>query len=186
MSSRRQSPTWQQNLAQAREMRGQAGASLFDRLKLLNAVFEDADWRVRTGKTDEGQWLDMLDEEVADAFLPFAELRDMLLYAPERAQWSDGKLTELRAKMHEDRRRQRSESAAPQPQRKRVTADDLKAVEREKAQSKALYLDGECKSLQERLKELEVENRRLTRELAKAEGRISELERMVKGELAAA
>lgn len=198
----RRSPSWQQTLAKAREMRGQAGAALFDRLKLLVAVFEDADWRVRTGKTDESEWLKMLDTEVADVFLPFGVLRDMLAYAPERSQWSDGRLNELRAKMVEERRQARKEqkaqaaAAAPDetaisekaPVRNYVTKADLAEVEKKKQdfEQKATYYEKENKTLQERYLELqsayrnlENENRRLVRENARLEGMVCELQRMV-------
>lgn len=202
-STRRKSQTWQQSLAKAREMRGHAGAALYDRMVLLVNVFEDSDWRLRTGVTDESKWLDMLNEEVSDVFLTFGELRDMLAYAPERAQWTDGRLDKLRAKMIEDRRaakRKEKEDAgeageADKPVRNYVTKEDLATVEHEKAQveQKLMIVEGEHKSLAERVRELEAENRKLradnlllVRDNARLEGRVAELERMVRGEFAAA
>lgn len=163
-STRKESQTWQKMLAQAREMRGQAGAALYDRMQLLVNVFEDADWRIRNGNFSEDEWMGLLDEEVSDVFLSFGELRDMLIYAPERSQWSDGRLDKLRAEMIESRKRGR--------QAAKDNGESTGGATR--------------KSLKEKYTELETENQRLVRELAKAEGRIEELERIVNGELAVA
>lgn len=188
MSVRQKSQTWQKSLAQSREMRGTSGGLLYERMVLLNNVFLDGDWRLRQGQLDESELMALLDGEVADVFLPFGELREMLLFAPERAQWTDGNLVKLRAAMHQSRADARKAQQGERPTPRRVTKEELKAVEDEKAkvEMRASYLEGEAKSWAEKCRELEEENRQLQRELARAEGRISELERIVNGELVAA
>lgn len=77
---------WEQKMHEARELRKQGAAILFDRVTLLVACYEDEEfraWHAEQG-TDE---LDYLDSELSDTAVGFLALRSVLVAYPERKQW---------------------------------------------------------------------------------------------------
>lgn len=184
-------------LLKCQELRGQAGAAAYDRAKMLVQVFDSQAWRA-DASPKAGQLLDdldagrLLDAYVEDLALGFLDLRAMLEHFPEREQWAQGLLKRMHAEMLAAR-----ETTEEQPARKRsvVTKQELEAVENERDHLKARadYLTrdiaevkDELKEARQQVKSLEAENRQLRESLARADGRISELERIAARELVAA
>lgn len=174
---------WEMLLAEAKFLMQQSRDTLFDVVSKMVSVSNDADFLAFHGgvidKADEH-----LDQFLADYDITFREAELVLKYYPAREQWRN---TGIRVMLAESivRRDEASKSGAPtRNSPRRVTI-----AEYEKLQEQ---LDTECKhtsavvgelsEARSEMKTLREENRRLMRELAVAEGRISELERMIKRE----
>lgn len=171
--------SYKAKLLNARAMRGKGGFAAYDRVTLLNGVFDDRDFRADIGNVDDFRAADVLNEYTEDLALRFLELRAMLEHYPERSQWKDGKLRT----MYDEMRAARNVDAEPtKRQRQSVTREQYDALQNDKqhAEARAKFLDGELSQRQNRLAELERENAQLKQALARAEGRIEELERQMK------
>lgn len=177
------SKRWKQLLAKAREMRGQSGLKAYDRAQDLVEVFNDRDFRAERGNVDDLKAAKKLDQYVGDLCCEFLELRDMLSYYPSRDQWGDGNLAKMKREMYEAHRKSKrdSEAEAEPITRTRPTLAEYKDLKKEADELKVRtkYQADEVALLRE-------ENHRLRTELARAEGRIQELERIVKLQPAAA
>lgn len=179
---------WEVLMHRVKEIRGKSNALLFDRAKLLVEIWNDGDYLAfHNGSVDKAE--SFLDAELGDFGLGFFDVKAMLESFPRRVEWSEGKLREMLAtalaKADEARRSRAPETAAARP---RVTRKEVEAVEAEKVKAvqRGDYLESEVESLRRKNDELTAENRRLTAELARAEGRISELERFATREPVAA
>lgn len=148
---------------------------------LLVSVFNDRNFRADLGNVDDFKAADALDEycEGMDG-LRFLQVRALLEHYPSKSQWEGRRLSDLYAEMRES---QRAEVNGERPKREvnRVTREQYEAVQTEKqhAEARAKFLDTELSQRQNRLSQLEKENADLKQDLAKAMGRIEELERQL-------
>lgn len=175
----RSEATYKAKLLNAKSMRGKGGFAAYDRVTLLNSVFDDRDFRADIGDVDDFRAAAVLSDYTEDLAFKFLELRAMLGYYPERAQWKDGK---LRTMYEEMRVAQRAADADPRKRsRTVVTREQYDAVSADKdhAEARAKFLDGELARSRDRIADLERENGDLKHALARAEGRIEELERRI-------
>lgn len=154
---------WKNWLLKAGELRGQAGEIAFERITLLNNVFEDREWREDSGQVDDFALAALLDAYVEDLCLPFLNLRAMREHFPDRKQWKEGKL----ASMHKQMIRERSEAEDTKKTRKRAKVKDLEEANRQISQlsQENEGLKTEVRSLQLRVNELENENTLLRQQI---------------------
>lgn len=171
-------------LLEARGLRSEAGKNAFRRASLLVRVFEDAGFRAEIGATDDFDVAEALNAEVEDLCLGFLELRAMLAEFPNEADWQDGRLATLY-----DKARGQIASRKPEKQivaKSRVTREELEKVQGEK-QDIAARLNFVQQQFAEKVKsysELESEVLELRMENERLKGRIEELQRLVRAELA--
>lgn len=183
---------WEQLLHKVKEIRGKSNGLLFDRTKLLVAIWNDGEYLAfHGGDIDKAEAY--LDAEVGDYGLTFFDVKAIYENFPKRDAWTAGKLREMLAtalqKAAEARRERSRESGVEAPRTvHRIAKKELDAAvtERDTAIKRSEFLGSEVESLRNKVAELSEENRRLTAELARAEGRIAELERFAKRELSAA
>lgn len=168
--------TWGQKIAKAREIRGRSMGLLYDRASLLAEVYEDPDFLATFASTDDA--IDALDIEVADSSCIWIELYGVLKMFPDRKQWVSGKLQDLRAQREvaEKERRAAANLDVDAPQRKRTTAT---VREVEEARKEAEVATRRVESQGKQIERLLAENESLKAELAKAYGRIEELEKLL-------
>lgn len=178
---------WELILKEVESLVGGSNVLLFDRVTKLQAVYDDPEFRRFHGDVIDAMD-EHLDKYVGDYGLSFSDLTLVLRYYPARVQWETGQLREMLA-MSLDRRDSERKSDKPAVERKRsvVTHKEFEAVQKQAEQeaTRAKSLASELADRRSEVERLRDENRELTRQLARAEGRISELERMLKGELAA-
>lgn len=172
---------WEKMLLEVKELVGKSNELLFDRATRLVAVYHDKDFQ-DYHKGDADKIESHLDQYVADYGVTFYDVLEMLKWFPSRGEWSKGSVRQILAESLERRDATRPAKEATAIKRSNpIPVKEHEAVKKELAQEVA-----RAKSLASEIQELRDENRRLTRELAMAEGRISELERMVKRDLATA
>jgi len=85
---------WELKMHEARALRRQGAAILFDRIALLIACYDDVEFRAwhEAAGTNE---LDFLDEELSDTALTFIALRSVMTAYPNRAEWIQHNIREL-------------------------------------------------------------------------------------------
>jgi alpha-D-ribose 1-methylphosphonate 5-triphosphate diphosphatase PhnM len=174
--------SYKKKLTEARKLLTQGCLSLYDRVRLLIEVFEDREFRVQENlESDDaaGNWL--TEGYLSDtADWDFFALKNLMDHAPNREQWGSGKLNRLYAEMLEAKKAQHNTENQP-AKRTRITREEheevKKALQHEQAQ---------VKYLRDQHSEVLEENQKLREEVALLKGRIQELERMAKLELAAA
>lgn len=84
---------YKQKLLAAKQMMGQSGLAIYDRLLLLVEVYNDKDFRTDHGNIDDFKAAEIMDGYFSDLFgLGFLQLRSMLEHYPERKQWETGRL----------------------------------------------------------------------------------------------
>lgn len=171
---------WETLLNEATAMIQQSRENLFDAVTNLVAVMADEDFlSYHGGVLDKAEA--MLDALLVGYDLSYQEAALMLKYFPAREQWRTKGIREL---LNESIDRRDAESKANKPERskpRRVSLEEFAKLQEQ--------IEAECKTtarLSQKLAESETERksleqkiRDLTRELARAEGRIVELERMV-------
>lgn len=169
-------------LLEVRAMMGQSGESAFHRAKKLVEIFNDGDFRADNATLDDHGLAEILDGYCEkDLCLNFWNLKAMLEFCPDISRWKTGDLAKLRAEMLEA---SRSVQQSERPERtiRRATLAELEQVsqDREMVRAKAATLEKEVTAKQTEVERLRQENQSLREKLARAEGRISELERAVK------
>lgn len=176
-------------LIEAKRLVGQAGLAAYDRATLLNKVFEDPAFRADTGAVDDYALGEVLDAYVSDLAVDFMELKNLLDHFPNREAWGTGNLKRMRVEMIAARReasRAEREQAGETITRTRRTHQEFKELEHEKdvaeRQLESSRRDNE--SLVQEVARLKKEAADLRIENAQLTGRITELERVLKRELA--
>ena len=171
---------YKQKLIVASQMQAQTKGSIYDRVKILNEVFEDRDFRAEAGNLDDFKADDHLSRYVNDTGFSFLQLRAILEHFPDRAAWEQGLLAEMYDEMRDAKaRRNRAEREPAATPRRRVTAAEYDKLAEEKARMEVLVrqtreqihqatdhadeLRAEVARLQARIAELERENRDLRR-----------------------
>jgi len=169
---------WQLVLKDVDKLIGSSNGSLFDRSKLLVAVWSDGDYLAHhKGDVDAAEV--MLNEKLGDYGLTIFDVKTMLAEFPKREQWETGKLRAMLAEAlaAEDSRRETRES--PKVERKgpvpRKEFEQLQKIV-ENSESRIESISAENARLRE-------ENSQLRMKLEHANGRINELERVLRREL---
>lgn len=172
---------YKSKLQECLRLRGEGGLSAYRRARLLCDVFEDREFRADLGNADDLKMASALDEYVEDLCLDFLDLRAMVAFAPNESQWMDGRLKRLHAEMLAAQSQATSRGESKKP-RKAATVKQLEAAEKrvEELSETARHYRSEVEELRSKLSEATDEIRRLQRENARLEGRISELERLGK------
>lgn len=168
-------------LLKAKELMGQAGLLAFDRAKLLTEVFNDRDFRADLGNADDWKAADALNEFCRDLALKFDRLRQLIEHFPDRGQWATGDLEGMLARMIEDKRGEEREANAPAAKVNRIKREEFEAVQQQVAheQARAKHLESVVSAKREEIQWLREENAELKHKLAVAEGRLTELERLL-------
>jgi len=107
-------PAWKQKLLQAREMRDNARAIAYDRVKLLMEVYDDADFRLEYGNRSTEKLAAILDDYVDDLDYDFLDLAAVMRQFPNREDWQTTKLSRLYQQMIDAGKRQAAEDRPPQ------------------------------------------------------------------------
>ena len=180
---------WELLLTEVKNLLADSRGNMCDAVERLVQVFRDTDYLAFHGDNlDAAQ--EHLDTFLADFDLTFAEAELIYKYYPTREQW---RTTSLRTMLAESMNRrdtsQRPEAGdATKKSRTVISRKDFEKVQQqlsqEVARSKSL-VDQLADAMAETAR-LSKENRELVRQLARAEGRISELERIATRELATA
>lgn len=86
--------TWEVKMHEARAMRKKGAGLLFDRVALLIACYDDAEFRAwhESEGTNE---LDFLDEELSDTAVGFLTFRAVMNSYSKRNEWVDHNIREL-------------------------------------------------------------------------------------------
>lgn len=153
---------WKQKLIKAEDMRQSSVASIYDRAKLLNDVFDDTEFR-DDNNLDDLRAAEVLDSYLTDVAASFLELRSVLEMFPNRDQWAQRDLKKMIAEMM-DRKASEAPADTGAVRRKRVTRADFEALEQERDELAA------------RVEQLLAENRELRDQLAVTNFRLAELE----------
>jgi hypothetical protein len=166
---------WKALLTQHAKLRRSGQATLYDRVTLLNRVFEDEDYAadcLKGGRTK----FELLDQEVSDTCANFLDLLQILKLYPQRRQWEGGNLAVMRDKMYEHVRSEQAKrrQAAGKPKKaangKKVTLDQTLHVEKTGERERATLAE---------VKDLKAENERLKHELKNANDMIRILQDQV-------
>lgn len=89
-----QSKSWEVKMHEARQMRKQGAGLLFDRVSLLVACYDDAEFR-KWHEDNGTNELDFLDEELSDTAVGFLTFRAVLNSYPKRDEWINHNVREL-------------------------------------------------------------------------------------------
>jgi chromosome segregation ATPase len=168
--------SWSQKVAKARELRGKSMGLLFDRMAILVEVYEDQAFLDTFRSLDDA--LEALDVEVSDTACDWMELHGIYRMFPDRKAWATAKLQDLRAKREiaERERRTAQREESDEPPRKRTVAT---VRELEEAKQTAGEFSQRVESQSKQIERLLAENEALKTELAKYQGRVEELEKLL-------
>lgn len=178
--------TYKEILIKVLEMQSKSASDLYQRATLLVVVFDDSEFRADAGNADDHKAADMLDRYVGDSAYSFLQLRAMLIAEPKREAWKTKTLREI----WDAASRKAEVTGAATATRRAVKLKDFEQVqlERDSLQSQLAHTrkSGEetIEELRSLLRQREQEIAELKREIAVAQGRIEELERMVEREFA--
>lgn len=113
--------TWKTLLAQHDKLKKQAGGCLFDRVTLLQHVYNDPAFSEAMLKQKK-QPLDVMNDKINDVCANFTELVQILKMFPRRSQWLSGNIYDMREKMIQSIRKQQEETckANPSPRKERA------------------------------------------------------------------
>jgi len=171
MTSRNQKPgeTWKTRLLAAKKLDGRIGVCIYRRTKLLAAIFEDSEFRAEVGARDDLEAADWLDAEFKGVALKFLQLRAMLAEFPRESQWADGDLQKMYAAV-------KPVAATEKTTRTRTS---IKVADHEKVCQERDHFQARVTYLEERITELERERADHRQTIAKLQGQVEELERLL-------
>lgn len=179
---------WEIKLKEVDRLIAGSNASLFDRAVLLQEVYDDPGFRQFHGAKEDAMH-DQLDAKLGDYGITFADASLMLRYFPAKASWQTSHIRNMLAEAMDRRDAERRPAAAVVArQRATVTRKEHEALQKRLGEeaTRAAALAREIADSRTELERLRDENRRLAAELARAEGRIVELERALNRQLSAA
>ena len=176
---------WKKNMLAAQAERGKSMASLYRRVKLLCDVFADREFRQDNGNLDDAAACTLLSKELNDVASDFFVLRRVIEYFPDRDSWAGGNLQKMIAEVREYDHAQ----VEKEPKRtvERATMQQLR-TEKERAASaeqQVARVEKTVDDLRVENQQLRDDNQQLREELATANGRIAELERLLDRHLGA-
>lgn len=176
--SARTNVSYKKKLIAASELRTQGRAALFQRAKLLVEVFEDRDFRADNEQFDDLKAAELLDTYLEDTAATFLEIRAILQTFPTLEQWEGKTIRQLYESALESSRANTDEKTRVAPRRVTIKQFEEEQLARKEAEA-------ETRNLKKQLAEMDAANRKLIRENAQLEGRITELERIARRELVA-
>lgn len=91
MATKKRNATWSQKMSQTRQMRSEGASLLYDRVKLYEEIYEDDEYRDNC-LAREVNPEDELDHECADTCCTFLELLAVMESFPRQSQWTGGHL----------------------------------------------------------------------------------------------
>lgn len=169
------SAKWQTMMKKVDSLIGTSNANLYERSKLLVAIWSDGDFLAfHNGDVDKAE--ESLNSKLGDYGLTIFDVKAMLDEFPKCEQWEKGKLREMLAHALEAGDSRRAEYQAPKTQRK----GPVPRKEFEQLQKIVENTQNRADSLAEENARLREENLRLRAQLDHANGRIDELERVLK------
>lgn len=178
---------WENVLVEVKQLLAESRANLFEAVTRIVAVYDDTDFRAHhSDKIDAME--SHLNEFLADFDLTYGEAALILKYYPARDQWRTNSLRTMLAESVTRRDSESRRDAPVRPAPRRIKVEEFEAVQKrfDQESARANSLAQTVQTKDDIINELRQENQRLTRELARAEGRISELERALSRELQAA
>jgi len=176
--------SWKKLLENVKALFAEARVNLHAITVLLVKIWEDKDFRHDAQLEDDYAASDWIDEYITDTDLTFLELRAVLVQFPKEEQWKESTIRDLYA---QTKKTTEEQAEAPPVNR---TAWKKKAEEAEEKLKETEFQNIQLKKVEsdslERLTDQSQEIRNLKEENAVLRGRIEELERLYKPELAAA
>jgi hypothetical protein len=180
MSSSTPIPTTAEKVAQLRTMLGQAGELAYKRIKLAKEVIEDKAWLIVHFNGDEFRAAEVLERDYFGDLcgaINFWRLMKIIEEFPKIDDWRKYKfnLTEMSAIIDAKNKKRKKTS------RWSVTQREYEELESEKNRIKKLYdtKKSELETAQEKIAELEKTVAILTKEKARLEGRVAELQSLL-------
>lgn len=169
--------TYKKTLLKVRELLSAARRDLHAIVTNLVAVFNDRDFRADNGNADDFKAADVLNEFLGDWRLKFLDAKALLEEFPKAADWET---TTVDAMLDQVRQRRQPEEKAKKTFH-RVTQKEFEQEQeqRKSAESRAKFQAEMANERAKTIDELLAENAQLKRDLARAEGRIEELERQL-------
>jgi len=175
------SAKWQTMMKKVDGLIGTSNGNLFERAKLLVAIWNDGEFLAfHNGDVDKAE--ESLNSKLGDYGLTIFDVKAMLGEFPNKAEWESGKLREMLATSLEAEDSRRKENSRPRAERK----SPVPRKEFEQVQKTLQATQARVESMGDENARLREENARLRAELAHANGRIDELERVLKMQAAAA
>ena len=172
---------WELTLKKVDALIAESNGSLYDRAVMLKEVWDDPGF-LEFHNRDIDKAEEHLNEKLGDYGVTIFDCISLLKHFPDRMRWTGGKLREMLAAALDAESRMRSDSADPKPDRKGPVA----RKEFDKLESDLKHVNSRADALAEENGRLRAENATLRSQLDQAHGRISELERILKREFAAA
>lgn len=120
-----------QKLAKLKELAGQAGRGVYERLKIVDSLLVDRDYIAQTWG-DEAAAFEFLEEEYfGDRARSLAEMIEMFRAFPQEQQWAKFKwnVGRLLAQWTIDRQAARKEEAEAKPERARATVKQVEELQ---------------------------------------------------------
>lgn len=174
---------YKQLLKDVEELQRMARTRIHQRVGLLCEIYDDQDYRADHAQYDDARLGEQLDKYVEDTALSFLQLRALLQEFPAEAEWSSMGLIQM---WEEYRSRDRGRASAAETTHNETVRRTAKIAELDKAKEETKHFRAMTRNLETRLDEsaneadrLRQENQSLREDLAKANGRIQELERIV-------
>lgn len=100
-------------LLQARQMRDDSRATIYDRVSLLVEVYNDAEFRAEHGNRSTEKLVGILNDYVDDLAYDFLDLAAILRHFPDRAIWQSTKLSRMYSQMIESHKQRIAEDRPP-------------------------------------------------------------------------
>ncbi len=173
---------WELVLRNVDELIKQANASLYDRVVMLKQVWDDPEFLAFHG-SDVDAADEHLSSKLGDYAITFFNAIALLKHYPHREAWAAGNLRQMLATALESE--QRSRDTEPKTERKKPVAHDEHERVKSELESQIQTLTSRGESLAEECARLRQDNQELRRENAELRGRVMELERIARRELAA-
>ena len=172
---------WEITLKKIDALIAESNGTLYDRVVMLKEVWDDPGF-LGFHDRDIDKAESHLNEKLGDYGVTIFDCLSLLKHFPDRSRWSAGKLREMLAMALDAENRSRSESADPKPERQGPIA----RKDFDKLVGDLKHVNSRADALAEENGRLRAENATLRSQLDQARGRISELERILKREFAAA
>lgn len=172
---------WELLMTKIDALISESNASLYDRSVLLKQVWDDPAF-LDFHNRDIDQAESHLNEKLGDYGVTIFDCLSLLKHFPEKLDWAKGNLRDMLAVALDKERQARAAVVAYKPERKGPVARS----EFDKLEQQLGHVNSRADSLAEENGRLREENARLRSELDRANGRIAELQSILKREFAAA
>ena len=175
---------WEIVLRNVDELIKQSNAGLYERVVLLKQVWDDPDF-LAFHKSDVDAAEDHLNQKLGDYGITFFDAAAMLKHFPDRSEWAGASIRDLLAKALDLESGARTRHEEPKSDRKKPIAHDEHERIKGELETQVQILSKRSESLADENSRLRSDNQELRRENAELRGRVMELERIARRELAA-